>query len=133
MTMEKEIIDTGAPAGAPFSPAIRAGGFLFLSGQVSKRDPETKKALSSGIKEQTREALEHIKEILEKAGTGVASIVKTTVFMVHIEQFAEMNAAYEQFFKDNGVSGALPTRSTFGVTGLAFPDLIVEIECIATA
>lgn len=111
-------------AGAPYSQAIASRGLVFCSGQVPL-DPETQQLVDGGIAAQTERVLENLKGVLEAAGSTMDDIVKTTVFMTDLGQFAEMNEVYGRYF-----SSTPPARSTFQVAGLP-AGASVEIECIA--
>jgi 2-iminobutanoate/2-iminopropanoate deaminase len=123
--LKRTVIHTEyAPAAVgPYSQAIVAGNLVFTAGQVGL-DPETKK-LVEGVQEQTRRALQNIDAILEVAGTGLDRVVKTTVFLQDMNDFAAMNEIYAQFFPENQ-----PARSTVQVAKLPLGAL-VEIEVIA--
>jgi 2-iminobutanoate/2-iminopropanoate deaminase len=110
--------------GAPYSQAIASRGLVFCSGQVPL-DPESQQLVEGGIKEQTTQVLENLKGVLEAAGSTMGDIVKTTVFMTDLGQFAEMNEVYATYF-----TSTPPARSTFQVAGLP-AGASVEIECIA--
>jgi 2-iminobutanoate/2-iminopropanoate deaminase len=112
-----------APRG-PYSPAVRAGGFIFVSGQVPV-NPETQKVELSDIKTETRLVLTNIKAILEGAGASLQDVVKCSVFLLNGEDFAAMNEVYSEFFGE-----AKPARTTV-VANFAMPGLKVEIDCIA--
>ena len=124
--MDKKVIATSAAPAAvgPYSQAIKAGGFLFLSGQLPL-DPKTSTITSTEIEGQTRQALTNIKSILASEGLTLANIVKTTVFMKDIADFAKMNGVYKDFFTVDA-----PARSTFQVANLPM-NALVEIESIA--
>ena len=128
--MEKEaIIPANLPSWVkkmplPLSPAVKAGGFVFVSGFAGFLDPKTE-ALVEGIEAQTRETLEVIKDGLEAAGSSLDKVVKVTVFLRNAQDFSKMNEVYRTFFPKDP-----PARSTI-VTGLALPDILVEIECTA--
>jgi 2-iminobutanoate/2-iminopropanoate deaminase len=107
----------------PFSPYVTAGDFIFISGQVAA-DPETGKLIEGDIKAQTAQALKNIERVLKDAGSGPQQVVKTTVFLKNIEDFASMNEVYIQFFQ-----GKKPARSTVAVAGLVLGAL-VEIEAV---
>jgi len=108
----------------PFSPAIRAGDYIFVSGQGGFADPKTGKPIK-GIEAQTRQCLENMKQVLETAGSSLDDVVKVTVFLGNVADFARMNAVYQSYFpKDQ------PARST-AVTGLVVPSMLTEMECIA--
>jgi len=108
----------------PLSPAVKAGGFVFVSGFAGFLDPKTE-ALVEGIEAQTRETLEVIKDALEAAGSSLDKVVKVTVFLRNTQDFSKMNEVYRTFFPKDP-----PARSTI-VTGLALPEILVEIECTA--
>lgn len=118
------VTPTGLTASAPYSMGIKAGEFLFVSGQVG-REPETGR-IPDGIEEQTRTCLENVKRVVEAAGSSMDRVVKATVFLTDMKDFAKMNEVYRTFF-----SGDPPARSTVGVKELARPEFIIEIEAIA--
>ena len=109
---------------APYVPGIRKGMFLFTSGQISV-DGNGNVVGEGDIKAQTLQVLQNMKTILEEGGAKIADVVKTTVFIADINDFAAMNQVYTEFFGD-----CKPTRSTVQAT-LARPTLLVEIEAIA--
>jgi len=109
----------------PYSQAVRTNGFLFVSGQISI-DPKTGEMVGADIAAQTERTLENIKGILEAAGSNLHHVVKTTVFLKDMNEFAAMNEIYARFF-----SMAPPARSTVQVARLP-KDALVEIEVIAT-
>ena len=115
-----------APAAiGPYSQAINSGaGLVFLSGQLPI-DPATGAFPEGGVKEQTRQSILNAKAILEAAGLGLANVVKTTVFLADMGDFAAMNEVYAQFF-----SCPFPSRSAVAVKTLP-KGALVEIECIA--
>lgn len=119
-------ISTGqAPAAiGPYSQAIFVGNLVYTSGQIPV-DPATGVVVEGGIKEQTRQALANVKAILESAGLTMGNVVKTTVFMADMNDFAEMNSVYAMFFSE-----PYPTRSAVAVKALPKGSL-VEIEVIA--
>ena|SRR5437867_9590607 len=106
----------------PFSPAVRTGNLLFVSGQVGMRDGKT----GQGIEEQTRFTMENIRDVLQQAGASLEDVVKCTVFIKDMSLWAGMNEVYKSYFPKDA-----PARSSFGVTALALPELLLEIECIA--
>lgn len=122
----KEVIHTDkAPAAiGPYSQAVKVGGLMFTSGQVPI-DPETGAVVEGGIQEQARQSLNNIKAILNAAGTNMGAVVKTTVFLQNMEDFAAMNEVYAQFFQE-----PYPARSAVQVARLP-KDVLVEIEAIA--
>ena len=116
-----------APAAiGPYSQAIRVGNLIYTSGQIPL-DPATGAFVEGGIKEQTRQALTNIKAILEEAGTSMDNVVKTTVFMANMDDFADMNAVYAEFFTE-----PYPARSVVAVKTLP-KGALIEIEVIAEA
>ena len=122
----KQVIHTDkAPAAiGPYSQAIQIGQLLFTSGQVPI-DPETGAIVEGGIQEQARQSLNNIKAILNAAGTNMGAVVKTTVFLADMNDFAAMNEVYAQFFQE-----PYPARSAVQVGRLP-KDAKVEIEAIA--
>ena len=129
MSKEKSAIAThDAPAAiGPYSQAIRSGDFLFTSGQISL-DPATGAMLNGDITEQTTRVMENLKAVLTAAGLGFEQVVKTTVFLKDMKDFAAMNAIYAQYFAPEGVTP--PARTTVQVAALP-KDALVEIECVA--
>ena len=119
------VATSGAPrAIGPYSQALRAGGFLFTAGQVGF-DPATGELVDGGIGEQTRQVLQNIRAILEAGGSGLAQVVKTTVFLVDMADFAAMNEVYADVFGTHR-----PARSTVAVAALP-RGARVEIEAVA--
>jgi 2-iminobutanoate/2-iminopropanoate deaminase len=113
----------GALEGLPFSPAIRAGGMIYLSGQIGNL-PGTRE-MPEGAAAQTRQAMENIKTVLEAAGASLYDVVKCTVFLDNMDDYGPMNEVYASYWE-----GAPPARSAFGADGLALGALL-EIECLA--
>lgn len=118
----KQVIQTGAPnPNANYSPGVRVGNLLFVSGQLGPLSDST-------IQGQTKGALENMKKVLDAAHVGVEDVVKCTVFMTDMKEFNDMNTAYREFFPaDKG----RPARSAVQVVALANPRAKIEIECIA--
>jgi 2-iminobutanoate/2-iminopropanoate deaminase len=117
-----------APAAiGPYSQAVRVGDALYLSGQVGL-DPATGAMVAGGVREQTVRALDNLKAVLAQAGLDLAQVVKTTVFLKSMGDFAAMNEVYAQYLAPEGV--VAPARSTIAVAGLP-KDALVEIEAIA--
>jgi 2-iminobutanoate/2-iminopropanoate deaminase len=114
----------GPKAIGPYSQAIRANGFVFLSGQIAL-DPNTQHVIEGGVAEQTERVLENLKAILEAAGSSIHHVVKTTVFLADMNDFAAMNEVYSRYFIRNP-----PARSTVEVARLP-RDVRVEIDLIA--
>lgn len=123
---KKEIIlcEKAPAAIGPYSVAVSTDSLVFISGQLGL-DKATGNLVSGGIQAQTRKALENMKAILESAGLSMENVVKTTVFMLDMGQFSEMNAVYAEFFTND-----FPARSAIQVAGLP-KNGIVEIEAIA--
>jgi reactive intermediate/imine deaminase len=111
-------------SGRPFSEAVRIGGFIFLAGQIGD-DPATGKPAAGGIKPEARQALQHIQRVLENNGASLADVLKCTVFLADIGEWASFNEVYKEFFKP-----PYPARSALGASGLAL-GARVEVECIA--
>ncbi len=126
--MAKERIHTEhAPAAiGPYSQAIRLGNIVYTAGQVGL-DPATGKLVEGGIAEQTHRALDNLAAVLQAAGTNFAGVLKTTVFLADMGDFAAMNDVYGSYFTNTDP----PARSTVQVAGLP-RNALVEIECIAT-
>ena len=123
--MKKQISTAKAPAAiGPYSQAIEAYGMVFVSGQLPV-NPETGEFAEGGIKELTRQSLTNMKNILAEAGLGMENVVKTTVFLADMADFAAMNEVYASFFE-----GVAPARSAVAVKTLP-KNALVEIECIA--
>lgn len=129
MSIQKKnaISTTNAPAAiGPYSQAVRVGDMLFASGQVGL-DPATGQVAAGGVVEQTRRAFENIKAVLAAAGADLSQVVKTTVFLKNMSDFAAMNEVYASYLAPEGV--VPPARSTVAVAGLP-KDALVEIEVI---
>ena len=122
----KEVIatDRGPKAIGPYSQAIRAGGFLFVSGQIPL-DPATQQLVSGDIQAQTERVLENLKGIVEAAGSSLDRVVRATVFLADMNEFAAMNEVYGRYFRSQP-----PARSTVQVSRLP-RDVRVEIDVIA--
>ena len=121
----KAISTKKAPAAiGPYSQAIQVGNLIYTSGQIPI-DPTTGAFVEGGIKEQTRQSLTNIKAILEEAGASMENVVKTTVFLADMNDFADMNSVYAEFFTE-----PYPARSAVAVKALPKVAL-VEIEVIA--
>lgn len=127
--MKKEVISTiktPVKPGAPFSPAIKIGNLLFVSGHVARDSIDAKEEMmEADVKTQTRETLDLIKRLVEAAGTTLDNVVKCTVFLKNLEDFNSMNEAYLEFFKHEP-----PARTTFEASNLVL-GCSVEIEAIA--
>ena len=123
--MKKTISTAKAPAAiGPYSQAIQVGNLVYTSGQIPI-DPATGNLVEGGIKEQARQALKNIQAILQEAGLSMANVIKTTVFMADMNDFADMNAVYGEFFSE-----PYPARSAVAVKTLP-KGALTEIEGIA--
>lgn len=124
--MEKKVLHTDkAPAAiGPYSQAIEVNGFVFASGQIPI-NPATGEVVEGGIQEQTRQALTNASEVMKAAGLDLSHVVKTTVFMADMNDFAAMNEVYATFF-----CAPFPARSAVAVKTLP-KGVLVEVECIA--
>lgn len=127
--MSKQAIATkGAPAAiGPYVQGVRTGNLIFTAGQIPL-DPATLQVVEGGIAEQTTRVLESLKAILEEAGSGLARVVKTTVYLKDMQDFTAMNAVYAKYLAPEGV--AAPARTTVEVARLP-KDVLVEIEAVA--
>ena len=129
--MSKVVVRTdAAPApvsGAPYSQAIITGGLVFVSGQVPV-DPATGKLVEGGIAEHAHRCFDNVAAILAEAGSGLDKLVKTTVFLQHISDFAAMNAVYAE-----RVPQPFPARSAIEISHIPLPGALVEIEVVALA
>lgn len=122
----KVISTKKAPAAiGPYSQAIQVGNLVYTSGQIPI-DPATGTFIEGGIKEQTRQSLSNVRAILEEAGLSMANVVKTTVFIADMADFADMSAVYADFFAE-----PYPARSAVAVKSLP-KGALVEIEVVAT-
>ena len=123
--MKQVINTTNAPAPiGPYSQAIAAGNFLFVSGQIPS-NPSTGEIVSGDIKAETKQVMENIKAILVEAGIGFSNIVKTTIFLTDMQSFGQVNEVYGTYFTDQ-----FPARETVQVAGLP-KNVNVEISVIA--
>ncbi len=124
--MGKEAVlspDAPAPIG-PYSQAVRVGNWVFLSGQIPV-DPNTGEIVPGGIEAQTRQVLQNLQAVLTALGASLDSIVKTTIYMTDLSEFAQMNAVYETYFRP-----PYPARATVQVAQLP-REALIEIEAIA--
>jgi len=118
--MKKEVI-LGKP-GAPYAKAVKANGFLFVSGNVGV-DPKTGKVAEGGIKAQTRQILENLKELVESQGSSLADTVKVNLYLVNVRDFPGMNEVYKEYFGPKP-----PTRTTVVVHELSRRDFVIELD-----
>ena len=124
--MDKQVIHTPEvpPARVPLSQGIKAGEWIFVSGQLGN-DPRTGKLAAGGIGPETRQVCEHLKAILHAGGSSLEKVVKVTIYMKELNELAEMNAVFSQYFPTDP-----PARTTFECARL-INDARVEIEAIA--
>jgi len=124
--MKKIVVSEKAPkAIGPYSVAVQTGQLVYTAGQIGL-DPKTMEIVSGGVEAETRQVLTNLKNVLEDAGSSLGDVVKTTVFLKDMGDFAKMNAVYGEFFSQNP-----PARSTVAVAGLP-KGCNVEIEAVAT-
>ena len=127
-SMKAKVSTADAPAAiGPYSQAVRIGSTVYTSGQVAL-DPASGTLINGGIREQTERALQNLKAVLEAAGCSLADVVKSTVFLKDMNDFAMMNEVYARYLSPEG--GVAPARSTVQVARLP-KDALVEIELIA--
>jgi 2-iminobutanoate/2-iminopropanoate deaminase len=125
---KKAIATSGAPAAiGPYSQGVRAGRLIFTAGQIAL-DPVHNMVLAGGITEQTGRVLENLKAILEAAGSDLSKVVKATVYLKDMNDFAAMNAVYATYLAPAGVTP--PARTTVEVSRLP-KDALVEIDLVA--
>ncbi|HKL41063.1 MAG TPA: RidA family protein [Clostridia bacterium] len=124
MSLEKVSTKKAPAAVGPYSQAMKAGDFVYVSGQLPM-NPESGEMVTGSIKEQTRQSLENAKAILEEAGTSLKNVVKTTVFLQDMNDFADMNGVYAEFFTDHK-----PARAAIEVAKLPL-GADVEIQMVA--
>jgi 2-iminobutanoate/2-iminopropanoate deaminase len=123
--MKQSITSKNAPAAiGPYSQAVKAGSFVFLSGQLGI-NPKTNEFVEGGVSEQAEQVFKNIKAVLSETGSDFEQVVKTTVFLADMADFAAMNAVYTQYFKE-----PYPARSAVAVRTLP-KNALVEIEVIA--
>jgi 2-iminobutanoate/2-iminopropanoate deaminase len=124
--MSRKVVhsDHAPKAIGPYSQAIRTDAMVYTAGQIGV-DPSTGEFVSNDVEGQTRKALENLQNILQAAGSGISNVVKTTVFLQDMNDFAKMNGIYAEFFGENP-----PARSTVAVAGLP-KGALVEIEVVA--
>lgn len=126
MSVETIRTDKAPAAIGPYSQAVRANGFVFVSGQIPI-DPRSGEIVSGGFVDQARQSLENLKQILIASGAGLEKVVAVDVFVTDISQFAAFNQVYEEFF-----SAHKPARAVVEVKGLP-KGVMVEIKCVAVS
>jgi 2-iminobutanoate/2-iminopropanoate deaminase len=126
--VKQKIATADAPqAIGPYSQAIRAGGLVYCSGQIAL-DPASGQVVGKDVGEQTERVLKNLSAVLKAAGSDIAQVVKCTVFLKSMKDFAAMNAVYGKYFAGD----APPARATVAVSELP-RDVLVEIDCVALA
>ena len=124
--MVKQAINLSGAPNPRSSAAIRAGDFIFVSGRGGVKNAAGNKIET--IEGQVRQSLENLREILGAGGASISDVIKMTVFLGNVNNFAKMNEVYQGYL--TGLTDELPARSTL-ITGLVNPDMLVEIECVA--
>ena len=120
---KRECVVLPGKAEMPFSSAVRAGDYIFVSGTTGHLDAQGNSV--AGTEAQAKQCLENMEQTLQAAGASLSDVVKATVFLVNVDDFAKMNEVYQGYFpKDR------PARSTV-IAGLARPNMLIEIECVA--
>jgi 2-iminobutanoate/2-iminopropanoate deaminase len=125
MQPDIEVLTPYGPPTRPFSPAVRVGNLLFLSGQIGTNPDATGELVPGGIEAETRQTMENIKDVLTRTGSSMDQVVKCTVMMADMAEWPRMNTVYVTYFPSHK-----PARSALGANGLAL-GARVEIECIA--
>ena len=123
MTIETITSDKLSPPVGPFSPAVRSGDFLFFSGQVGQ-DPSSGKLIEGGVEQEARQLFRNLATLLEEAGKSFGDVVKASIFLTRIEDFAAVNAIYAEHFK-----APFPARTTVAVAALPL-GASIEIELL---
>jgi 2-iminobutanoate/2-iminopropanoate deaminase len=113
-----------APRG-PYSPAVRAGGFIYVSGQIPI-DPVTNQTVTGDVQAETRQVLSNIQRILEGCGASMSDVIKCSVYLTDVKDFAAMNEVYAEVF-----GNSKPARTTIAVAALPLPGAKVEIDAVA--
>ena len=126
MNIEHLVFDDGPKRVGPFSHAVKAGGFLFVTGQMPTLTNDPTKLIEGDIISQTHQVMKNLKHVLTAANTSLEDVVFVRIYLINFQDFDKMNAVYESYFS----SDKLPARTCIGVTGLAV-DASVEIDLIA--
>ena len=126
MNIEHLVFDDGPKRVAPFSHAVKAGGFLFVTGQMPTLTNDPTKLIEGDIISQTHQVMKNLKHVLTAANTSLEDVVFVRIYLINFQDFDKMNAVYESYF----TSDKLPARTCIGVTGLAV-GASVEIDLIA--
>ena len=126
MNIEHLVFEDGPKRVGPFSHAVKAGGFLFVTGQMPTLTNDPTKLIEGDIISQTHQVMKNLKNVLTAANTSLEDVVFVRIYLINFQDFEKMNAVYESYF----VSDKLPARTCVGVTGLAV-GASVEIDLIA--
>ena len=126
MDIEHLVFDDGPKRVGPFSHAVKAGGFLFVTGQMPTLTNDPTKLIEGDIISQTHQVMKNLKHVLTAANTSLEDVVFVRIYLINFQDFDKMNAVYESYF----TSDKLPARTCIGVTGLAV-GASVEIDLIA--
>ena len=126
MNIEHLVFEDGPKRVAPFSHAVKAGGFLFVTGQMPTLTNDPTKLIEGDIISQTHQVMKNLKHVLTAANTSLEDVVFVRIYLINFQDFDKMNAVYESYF----ASDKLPARTCIGVTGLAV-GASVEIDLIA--
>ena len=126
MNIEHLVFDDGPKRVGPFSHAVKAGGFLFVTGQMPTLINDPTKLIEGDIISQTHQVMKNLKHVLTAANTSLENVVFVRIYLINFQDFDKMNAVYESYF----ASDKLPARTCIGVTGLAV-GASVEIDLIA--
>tara|TARA_B100000749_G_C17979774_1_gene282701 strand:- start:15 stop:404 length:390 start_codon:yes stop_codon:yes gene_type:complete len=126
LNIEHLIFDDGPKRVGPFSHAVKAGGFLFVTGQMPTLTNDPTKLIEGDIINQTHQVMKNLKHVLTAANTSLEDVVFVRIYLINFQDFDKMNAVYESYF----TSDKLPARTCIGVTGLAV-GASVEIDLIA--
>ena len=126
MNIEHLVFDDGPKRVGPFSHAVKAGGFLFVTGQMPTLTNDPTKLIEGDIISQTHQVMKNLKHVLTDANTSLEDVVFVRIYLINFQDFDKMNAVYESYF----TSDKLPARTCIGVTGLAV-EASVEIDLIA--
>ena len=126
MNIEHLVFDDGPKRVGPFSHAVKAGGFLFVTGQMPTLINDPTKLIEGDIISQTHQVMKNLKNVLTAANSSLNEVVLVRIYLLNFQDFDKMNTVYKSYF----VSDKLPARTCIGVTGLAV-DASVEIDLIA--
>ena len=126
MNIEHLVFNQGPKRVGPFSHAVKAGGFLFVTGQMPTLLNDPKKLIDGGISNQTHQVMKNLKTVLSASNSSLENVVFVRIYLVNFKDFNAMNEIYESYFVPN----KLPARTCIGVTGLAV-DASIEIDLIA--